>query len=535
MKAMILAAGFGSRLKDITVDIPKPLVDVGDSKKIIDIVVDNLLDARIDEIAVNLHYKGDIVKNYLREKYPEIKWRFYFEKEILGTGGGLYNAKDFFIDCNEFVLINSDIMIFSDIKKFIRKHRENKTVSSLVLFENQNDKRGVYYIKNRVSGFSQDKIDNYENIKTGTFTGIHIINNKIFDYINNYLKKNREKKFSIINIYKHMIKTGKKVGAIETKDYWRDLGTIESLKEGRKEYIAFNTVKKEFGEKVKTIKKTFQGGSNKRIFRVETEKNSKIIIFSKPEEIKSISAISIFFQNKKYPIPKIIKNSKEWIIMEEGGKLSLLDIVNKYKKENRFPIEYYKKAIDCLDELARIDIKKFPVKSLYQTAYFDLENIKFDINYFNRYYFKKLSEEEIDTLADKIYKDLKKCPVSIIHRDYQSTNILINGDNELRIIDFQTMRLGPIVYDLASLIFDSYIPFDKKTINTLIDYFFSLENFKNLDKKVFWTAAFIRILQNLGAFGKLGENNRFFHSKIEEAEKRLKYILQKTDIKVDFD
>ena len=278
MKAMILAAGFGSRLKDITVDIPKPLVDVGDSKKIIDIVVDNLLDARIDEIAVNLHYKGDIVKNYLREKYPEIKWRFYFEKEILGTGGGLYNAKDFFIDCNEFVLINSDIMIFSDIKKFIRKHRENKTVSSLVLFENQNDKRGVYYIKNRVSGFSQDKIDNYENIKTGTFTGIHIINNKIFDYFNNYLKKNREKKFSIINIYKHMIKTGKKVGAIETKDYWRDLGTIESLKEGRKEYIAFNTVKKEFGEKVKTIKKTFQGGSNKRIFRVETEKNSKIII-----------------------------------------------------------------------------------------------------------------------------------------------------------------------------------------------------------------------------------------------------------------
>ncbi len=532
-KAMILAAGFGTRLKGITRTIPKPLVTIANSTKIIDIIINNLLNAEIDEIAVNLHYKGDKIKHYLEKKYPEIKWKFYFEKEILGTGGGLYNARDFLMDCSEFILINSDIMIFSDIKKFIAQHKKNGSISSLVLFENKDDKRGVYYSKNRVLGFSESPPNNDKKKKTGTFTGIHIINNKIFDYFDDYLKEHREKKISIISIYSHIIKKGGKIGVIETENYWRDLGTIESLEEGRKEYIAFNTIKDKFGEKIRNIEKTFQGGSDKRIFRVETDKDSRIIIFSKPEEIKSISAVSHFFQDKEYPIPKIIENSKEWVLMEDGGRTSLLDIVNRYKKENEFPMEYYKKAIDCIHELSKTDIKTFPKESLYQTAYFDLENIKFDINYFNNHYYKKLSEKEIENLTEKIHTEFKKHPLSIIHRDYQSTNILVNKNNELRIIDFQTMRLGPIVYDLASLVFDSYIPFDEKIINSLVDYFFTLDNFKNLDKQVFWTAAFIRILQNLGAFGKLGKDNQFFHSKIKEAEKRAKYISKKSDVKIN--
>ncbi len=527
MKAMILAAGFGTRLKRFTKKNPKPLINISYPVKIIDTVIKNLINANIKEIAVNLHYRGEPIKKYLEEKYPEIEWKFFFEKRILGTGGGILNAKSFFKDCDKFIILNSDILFFFDLKDLIKKH--SGAIASLVLIENRKDKRGVYYKERKIEGFLSDRVINDKNIKIGTFTGIHILNNKIFKYLEKYKKENKIEKFSIIEVYKEILSKGKTINAIEINDYWKDIGTIKSLKEGREDYRVFKFIGNQLGDKIVKIENTFQGGSDKRVFRISSNGISRIAIISKKKEIKSLDSISRFFYDKKFPIPFIVKSADKWIITEDGGKVSLLDKVNEYKKIGKFPIRYYKKAIDYLEELFKINIRDFPYDSLYQRKEFDYENIKFDLKYYNKYYNPgglKLSDDIIESMAYSINLELENFPKSIIHRDYQSTNILINNNDEIRIIDYQTMRIGPIIYDLASLVFDSYIPFNKKIIYELIDYFFSLDSFKNLERKSFWAAAEIRIIQNLGAFAKLGINNPFFKSKIKEAEKRLKCLVQ---------
>lgn len=531
MRAMILAAGFGTRLKKITEKTPKPLVRIGKGKRIIDTVIDNLLRANIKEIAVNLHYKAELIENYLKEKYESIIWKFFYEKEILGTGGGVLNAKSFFEKEDDFVLINSDILTFVDLKELIRIHRKSNALASLVVFENQKDPKPVFYDRKngKIISFGKDK--DFEIFIKGTFTGIHIVSGKIFNFM-----KDESGFFSIIAIYEKIIKAGKRVGAIEIDDYWKDVGTINSLKEGREDFRVFSFIENDLGEKILKVKRTFKGGSEKRVFRIETDGVSRIAVISNKEEIKSLNTLSRFFYDKKFPIPYIIKSDKKWLLTEDGGKKSLLDVVEEGRIKGFFPLELYKKAIDYLEELARVDVKLFPKDALFQRAYFDFENIIFDLKYFNKYYYKnRLSDSEIEKMAENIYSHLKKHPLSIMHRDYQSTNILINNNGELRVIDYQTMRIGFSVYDLASLILDSYIPFEKKTIEYLKDYFFSLETFKDYDKDVFWTAALIRVLQNLGAFGNLGRKSEFFKSKIPEAEKRLKFILKRVKIKFSMD
>ena len=533
MRAMILAAGFGTRLKKITEKIPKPLVKLERNKRIIDYVINILLKTGINEIAVNLHHKGDLIEDYLKERYRDrVNWKFFHEKEILGTGGGLLNAISFFENEENFVLINSDILTFLDLEKIIKIHnRKKSSIASMVIFENPKDRRALFYDpdKKEIIGFSEKDIEKskLKKVKKGTFTGIHIINRKLFDYM-----KNKSGFFSIIEVYRDAIKNGEKVNSIETDDYWADIGTVESLRSVKKDMKIFDFIETRLGDKIKGIKIPFRGGSSKKIFRIKSDGISRVSILSSKEEIIAIDSLSRFFYKTKFPVPFIIKSSKDWLLMEDGGEVSLMEFVNRVCDKNEFPFDYYKKAIDYLEELAKIDIKRFPEKALYQRAYFDMGNIIFDLNYFNNHYFnKRLTEEEIKKFGQIIYDSLKQHPLSIMHRDYQSSNILINNNGELRIVDFQTMRIGFSVYDLASLLFDSYIPFDMKRTEELLDYFFSLETFKSYKREVFWAAALIRILQNLGAFAKLGKDNNFFKEKIKEAEKRLKVILK--EVKID--
>ena len=108
MKAMILAAGFGKRLGDITENKPKPLVQV-QGKCLIDHHIEKLLFAKIKQITINTHYLAEQIANHVTSKYSDsADISIVYEKEILGTGGGILNATKNF-GSEDFVVINSDI------------------------------------------------------------------------------------------------------------------------------------------------------------------------------------------------------------------------------------------------------------------------------------------------------------------------------------------------------------------------------------------------------------------------------------------
>ena len=136
MKAFILAAGKGKRLKPITNNIPKPLIEIK-GKPLLEWSLIKLRSAGIKEIVINLHYLGDQIVDYFGNgKKLDLKINYSFEKRLLGTGGALIQGKNFLND-SPFLLISGDLWTDYPFKRLLSKDLKNK--AHLVLIK-KNDK-----------------------------------------------------------------------------------------------------------------------------------------------------------------------------------------------------------------------------------------------------------------------------------------------------------------------------------------------------------------------------------------------------------
>jgi len=221
MKAMILAAGFGTRLKPLTEKIPKPLLPVGNRPQI-EYVLELLYRAGVREVMINLHHLGGLIQNALGSSYRgTVSLNYSHEKEILGTGGGLKKVENFF-DCDTFLMVNSDSLLDVDLEGAITRHIERKAAATMVVRRWEEG-----------SGYGRVEIDpqgmikrilgrgSGENLTPVIFTGVHILSRRIFKYI-------PAGSFSCINrdCYGAMLEAGETVCACAAEGYWKDLGTL---------------------------------------------------------------------------------------------------------------------------------------------------------------------------------------------------------------------------------------------------------------------------------------------------------------------
>lgn len=231
MKAMILAAGLGTRLRPLTNTIPKALAPVNGCPAI-ERVIEQLKKNDVTEIIINLHYKGQLIKDFIESKNNfDIKIEYSDEtEELLDTGGGLKKASWFFNDNQPFYLINSDIMSNLSLKDVLNYHNGKKAVTTLI-GRPEDSKRKLLVDENmRFSGLTATdkspakifKCEN-DNLKEFTFAGIHVISPEIFKYFQD------EKVFSIIDTY---LLAGLKESIYIYEDndsFWIDIGTPEQL------------------------------------------------------------------------------------------------------------------------------------------------------------------------------------------------------------------------------------------------------------------------------------------------------------------
>jgi MurNAc alpha-1-phosphate uridylyltransferase len=212
MKAMILAAGFGKRLKPLTDDIPKPLLKVG-NQSLIERNIRSLLNYGFDEIVINVSYLGNMITEHVLELFPNNKIVFSEESQPLGTGGGIVNALELLGD-KPFMLINADIYhninltaLNSDVK-----------AAHLVGVRNpEHNLKGDFSLENNLVCIKSESND-------FTWSGISIINPKIFDEL-----EPQEMPFDIW--YKVLMQfiNNKDVTAEISEDIWIDTGTIDRL------------------------------------------------------------------------------------------------------------------------------------------------------------------------------------------------------------------------------------------------------------------------------------------------------------------
>jgi Nucleoside-diphosphate-sugar pyrophosphorylase involved in lipopolysaccharide biosynthesis/translation initiation factor 2B, gamma/epsilon subunits (eIF-2Bgamma/eIF-2Bepsilon) len=177
MKAMILAAGFGTRLKPLTDTLPKPLIPYK-SKPMICYQIENLKAAGADEIIVNTHYFSGIIKQFFEENDFGIPVTLSYEENILGTGGGIINAKQFLSKSDYCIITNTDIISDFKIDEIVSAHLNSKRDVTL-LVQNRTSKRFLAFDKD------MNFKGRFGNSAAGdapyAFNGVHIISKSFFD------------------------------------------------------------------------------------------------------------------------------------------------------------------------------------------------------------------------------------------------------------------------------------------------------------------------------------------------------------------
>ncbi|MFP4024865.1 MAG: NDP-sugar synthase [Thiohalospira sp.] len=232
MKAMIFAAGKGTRLKPITDSIPKALVKIN-GVPMLERVILKLIKTGVDEIIINVHHFAQQIIDFLQEKNNfNIRIEISHEKDMLvDTGGGLKKASWFFNDNYPFIVHNVDIISNIDLTKMLEYHQQNNSLATLAVRERESSRYFLFNYQNQLCG--------WENVKTGevinynptndnkkfAFSGIHIIHPEIFNYFPNDLS------FSIIKTYLDLSQDHPVIAYPHNHDFWFDIGNPCKLKQ----------------------------------------------------------------------------------------------------------------------------------------------------------------------------------------------------------------------------------------------------------------------------------------------------------------
>lgn len=532
MRAMILAAGVGSRLKEITKDLPKPMVAMSERSRIIDTVIGNLVRVGIREIAVNLHHHRELLREYLLERHPHVCWHFSVEEELLNTGGGINGCREFLEQGEDFIVTNSDILYFFDLDRCIQLHRERDSLCTLLLVPSSPERAVLFRDDEGVLGFTSPRGRLYYEMsceasprdRYGTYTGVSLFHRRIFEHM-------REGAYSIIDVLADRIKQGERIDFILLEqDYWNDIGTFPGLERGRRDFEIVDDVARALGGEVNAFRHLFRGASGKSVYRIVVDHVPRVVTCSDdPRELRSWEAFSRYLCQAQVPVPQVILSKPSWLLVEDGGERSLYDVATEQHARGEFPLDHYRQLIDILHRMAEIDVATFPAENCIGRQRFDRDNIHFDIRYFNQCFHEgRLNAAEVNDLASAIHELISSEPASIMHRDFQSTNILINHDLEPRIVDLQTLRIGYSIYDLVSLVFDPYVQMDGETMEGLLGRYYQPIDPSTRSRDLVWVAAFVRLLQCLATFRAMGDRNAgFYTSKIPRALDNLAQVIER--------
>ena len=212
-----MAAGEGTRLRPLTHKRPKPLIPVLNTP-LLEITLSYLKNFSFKRILINSHHLADQITDFIagQKKRGGLELEVQFEPEILGTGGGMARSRDFW-HSRTFLVINGDILTDISLTKVIAFHLSHGGPVTLVLHD--------YPDFNQITVDARGRIDRFrtEPGKGLAFTGIHILNQEIFQYLP------LSGSFDIVPVYQQMIEEGQPVWAfISQGHYWRDIGTPTS-------------------------------------------------------------------------------------------------------------------------------------------------------------------------------------------------------------------------------------------------------------------------------------------------------------------
>ncbi len=241
MKAMILAAGLGTRLRPLTDDRPKALVEVA-GHTLLELTLLRLRSFGVHEVIINTHHFADQVAEFLRARGSfGMRIEISREEELLDTGGGLKKAATFFLhsaDPDEpFLVHNVDVLSSVDLASMLHFHREHSALATLAVQDRSTSRYLLFDSSGLLCGRRAGLEGQPEwarparDAQARAFCGIHVLSPRIFSLMQ------EDGAFSIIPVYLRLAALGERILAFPAEDaYWRDLGRPESIKLATREF-----------------------------------------------------------------------------------------------------------------------------------------------------------------------------------------------------------------------------------------------------------------------------------------------------------
>jgi NDP-sugar pyrophosphorylase family protein len=237
MKAMILAAGLGTRLRPLTDNRPKALVEI-DGRTLLEITLSRLRKFGVHDVIINVHHFADMIAEYLKANNNfGMRIEMSREEKLLDTGGGLKKAAWFFKDSpghsgkeTPFILHNVDVVSTIDLERMRQLHFETNALATVAVQDRETSRYLLFDERRELSGrrASRDQppqlVRPAQQLQAWAFSGIHIISPRLLTMMT------EDGAFSIITSYLRLASHGEKILAFRADEYyWRDLGNPENV------------------------------------------------------------------------------------------------------------------------------------------------------------------------------------------------------------------------------------------------------------------------------------------------------------------
>jgi aminoglycoside/choline kinase family phosphotransferase/dTDP-glucose pyrophosphorylase len=538
MKAMILAAGYGTRLRPYTDHTPKALFSIA-GRPLLGLIIDRLQKAGCKAVMINTHHLHHKIDAFLAAQKYNLEVYTRYEPQILGTGGAIKNVADFW-DKRPFMVVNADIVADIDLEEVYRAHCRHHPPATLVLCHDPAFNSVAVRQSTWVTGFfnhTDGSLRPSDDLLT--FTGIQVLEPQVL----NYIPENTF--YSSIDAFNKILASGERLGAfIAPKDRWQDIGTPERYRQAAINKAWPKAFQRAFAappsgrihwEKLKG------DGSQRQWHRLTAGHQSVIMVdhgirqTAMTSEVDSFVQIGRHLYHQGVSVPKIYfaDTFSGLVFLQDLGDVHLQQSVQS--KNDATVIGLYKSVIEQLIHLSRKGAVKFDRDWTYQTPDYNQELIlEKECRYFleaflNGYldFNQRFGDFQADFIA-LAEKALQYPTLGFMHRDMQSRNIMIKG-RDIYFIDFQGGRIGPIQYDLASLLIDPYVELPHAIQTQLINYSIEvLSAVTELNSEKFLSCyhycTLTRNLQILGAFSYLSKvkGKRHFERYIPAAVRSLK-------------
>ena len=532
-KAFILAAGLGTRLRPLTLETPKPMLPLW-NRPMLARTLEMLSAWGVEQVLINLHHApGPIVRYIASGPFPKLRISAVFEPEILGTGGALRNAR-WFID-DPFWLLNADVAAVLDPAPLLRDWQMRKPLAACWITESAGP---------RTVRCENGLIRSFHDLKHGqaTFCGLHLLDPRILPFI-------APAGFdTIIAAYQRAQRKGHRISGVAVPgSFWADIGTpAQYLQAHRDSARRLGHAGENFSlpaaaaltprerrrlrlPDLHPVEILPPRGSNREFFRLSFPPNT----MSQVHKHGTCAAILVrwssarpdnrlyarhtrFLQSLGIPVPQLLVDypREHLLALEDLGAETLearlphlgsREILRIYRTLLAVSLRLHQAGLPAA-RIARLPLMPGFDRNLYawEHAYF-IDNVLRA-----RLQTRAGQIAAVSAELESVARILAASPQALIHRDWQSSNVMFRGKQPV-MIDYQGMRRGPVAYDLASLLCDPYADLPADLQNQLLRQYAAGHPQGREIAGVFPAAAIQRLCQALGAYAVLSARPGMAH------------------------